>query len=113
MDDNVYKRQHIACINEQCGSSDALTEYKNGSAHCFACETSWSPAQYNKAREGGEDIVPTPRQSKPSKIVKPTGGEICAIESRCLKLPVVKKFNVRIVRDDQGNDIKHYYPYYN
>ena len=40
MDDNVYKRQHIPCINEQCGSSDALTEYKNGSAHCFACETS-------------------------------------------------------------------------
>ena len=113
MDDNVYKRQHIPCINEQCGSSDALTEYKNGSAHCFACETSWSPAQYNKAREGGEDIVPTPRQSKPSKIVKPTGGEICAIESRCLQLPVVKKFNVRVVRDDQGNDIKHYYPYYN
>ena len=113
MDDNVYKRQHIPCINEQCGSSDALTEYKTGSAHCFACETSWSPAQYNKAREGGEDIVPAPRQSKPSKIVKPTGGEICAIESRCLQLPVVKKFNVRVVRDDQGNDIKHYYPYYN
>lgn len=113
MDDNVYKRQHIPCINEQCGSSDALTEYKNGSAHCFACETSWSPAQYNRAREGGEDIVPVPQQSKPSKIVKPTGGEICAIESRCLKLPVVKKFNVRVVRDDQGNDIKHYYPYYN
>ena len=63
MDDNVYKRQHIPCINEQCGSSDALTEYNNGSAHCFACETSWHPAHYNKAREGGEDMGPTPRQS--------------------------------------------------
>ena len=114
MTENKYKRQHIACINPDCGSSDALSEFQNGSAYCFSCDTKWTPAAYQKAKAGDEDFVPTSsRSSSPKPIsVKATGGEIRSIESRCLNLPTVKKYNVRVVVDEDGNDIKHYYPYY-
>ena len=110
MTENKYKRQHIPCINPDCGSSDALSEFLNGSAYCFSCDTKWSPSDYQKAKNGDEPFVPT--FSPKSTVVKATGGEIRSIESRCLTLPTVKKFGVRVVVDEDGDDIKHYYPYY-
>jgi twinkle protein len=104
-----YKNQHLPCVS--CNSSDALSEYMNGSAYCFSCETRFSPADYSKARGGDVSSLPPARPKH--KISKPKGGEISAIESRSLTLATVKKFNVKVVKDEHGNDIKHYYPYYN
>jgi len=59
MTENKYKRQHIPCINPDCGSSDALSEFLNGSAYCFSCDTKWSPSDYQKAKNGDEPFVPT------------------------------------------------------
>ena len=75
------------------------------------CEFRWSPAEYKKARQGEEDIEPS-FKPKADKLPKPKDGEISAIVSRCLTLPTVKKFNVKVVKDEHGDDIKHYYPYY-
>ena len=110
MSDAKYKNMHLPCIS--CSSSDALSEYMNGSAYCFKCEFRWSPAEYKKARQGEEDIEPS-FKPKADKLPKPKDGEISAIVSRCLTLPTVKKFNVKVVKDEHGDDIKHYYPYYN
>ena len=104
-----YKNQHLPCVS--CSSSDALSEYMNGSAYCFSCETKFSPAEYSKAKGGDVSSLPPARPKQ--KISKPKGGEISAIESRSLTLATVKKFNVKVVKDEHGNDIKHYYPYYN
>jgi hypothetical protein len=35
---------HTACLNPQCGSSDARFVYKDGSSFCFSCRKSWRGA---------------------------------------------------------------------
>ena len=103
MSENNYKLTHQPCIDPDCGSSDALSVFKNGSAKCFSCEKIWNPAQYQRATKD-QDYVPIGKSSpSPNPVsVKATGGEIRAIESRCITLATVKKYNVRVVVDEDG-----------
>ena len=113
MSENNYKLTHQPCIDPDCGSSDALSVFKNGSAKCFSCDKIWSPAEYQRATQD-QDYVPIGKSSRSTtpENVRASGGELRAIESRCLSLSTVKKYNVRVVVDENGNDIKHHYPYY-
>ena len=51
MSENNYKLTHQPCIDPDCGSSDALSVFKNGSAKCFSCDKIWSPAEYQRVKE--------------------------------------------------------------
>ena len=125
-DSNNHKEAGLPCVNdpEECGSSDALAEYHNGGAYCFSCERTWNPQQYARDRDlyieehgsherkDKDDDLSFSARVNTKKNLRPSDGEIAEIKSRCLSLATVKKFNVRIARDENHNDIQHYYPYY-
>jgi twinkle protein len=72
---------HEPCPN--CGSSDALARYDDGSAHCH------KKCGYNE-KASGEAVV---AKSSGSKDWEPVHGEIVAIPNRCLSEETCKHWN--------------------
>lgn len=84
--------RHEPCPN--CGSSDALARYSNGTGFCFSCST------YDHG--DGEPVA----YSKSTKRMN-YEGDFAAIRSRKLSEETCRKFNVRV---DAGPVIR--FPYY-
>jgi twinkle protein len=86
---------HTNCDN--CGSSDALAVYDDGSTYCFSCNKA------SKPKDGGTKSVDT----KKTMNLYYTG-EIRPLPERSISQETAKKYKVK--KDDRGNII---YPLYN
>lgn len=91
--------RHEPCPN--CGSSDALARYADGSAYCFAC-------QHHEKGDGSSQDTPTALlKENPDWIA----GEFRPIKSRHLTEETCKKFGYKIGRLSNG-EVCHIAPYY-
>lgn len=78
----------------QCGSSDARSEYEDGSSYCFSCETYFPPG---KLEATGESETPLPFTSKRLDVADISTLPIApGIPSRGLDASVCEKYGVRV-----------------
>lgn len=93
--------RHEPCPN--CGSSDALGRYADGSAYCFGC-------QYHEKGDGsGDEDTPSSHRQLNKDFLQ---GEYRAIKSRSLSEESCKKFGYQIGKLGNG-ELCHIAPYYN
>lgn len=110
------------CVNPECGSSDALKKYVDGTGFCFSCNKFFSKKTIEEAEEGFEPTATeTPRKqySGPAPkrwYEKISPNEIAEFQSRGfverkIKKVVAEFFGVKVSYNDDGEISKHYYPY--
>ena len=85
-----------------CGSSDALAEYSDGSTYCFSC---------NKSRAGTGETPEVKHRDIPG--LKPAAGKypVDGLPDRKLTADTCKKFGVKVMVKS-GGIAQHIYPYY-
>ena len=94
--ESKYEKTHQPCAD--CGSSDALTIYKDGGTYCFSC---------------GKASLPD-RDTSDIRVVENnnlTLGDVSAIEQRRIHKETCIKYNV-MQKTVKGKSV-HIYPYYN
>lgn len=92
---------HLACPD--CGSSDALTEYDDGSTYCFSCSS------YGKSKKERQEVhYMDDKGLKLDAGVFPTDG----LPDRKLTADTCKRFGVKVIVK-AGGIAQHIYPYYN
>ena len=94
---------HSICSN--CGSSDANSQYEDGSWWCFSCHT------YTKKEEGDNDMASVAKTLQ-TNTVATQQGSFEAITDRGITLETCKKYNVTVTKDFDGEITHHNYPYY-
>ena len=94
---------HSTCSN--CGSSDANSQYEDGSWWCFSCHT------YTKKEEGDDDMASVAKTLQ-TNTVATQQGSFEAITDRGITLETCKKYNVTVTKDFDGEITHHNYPYY-
>jgi twinkle protein len=94
---------HSTCSN--CGSSDANSQYEDGSWWCFSCHT------YTKKEEGDNDMASVAKTLQ-TNTVATQQGSFEAITDRGITLETCKKYNVTVTKDFDGEITHHNYPYY-
>ena len=93
---------HSICSN--CGSSDANSQYEDGSWWCFVCHT------YTR-KEGDNDMASVAKTLQ-TNTVATQQGSFEAITDRGITLETCKKYNVTVTKDFDGEITHHNYPYY-
>lgn len=93
---------HSTCSN--CGSSDANSQYEDGSWWCFSCHT------YTK-KEGDNDMASVAKTLQ-TNTVATQQGSFEALTDRGITLETCKKYNVTVTKDFDGEITHHNYPYY-
>lgn len=95
-------KAHLPCDN--CGSSDALSQYDDGSTYCFSCST------YSK---GSIKEVRYMDEVKEVKELKVNAGSfpVDGIPDRRLTADTCRKFGVKVIVKS-GGIAQHIYPYY-
>ena len=94
--ESKYEKTHHPCPD--CGSSDALTIYKDGGTYCFSCGKASLP----------ENDTSDIRVVENNNL---TLGDVSAIESRRIHKETCIKYNV-MQKTVKGKSV-HIYPYYN
>ena len=94
---------HSTCSN--CGSSDANSQYEDGSWWCFSCHT------YTKKEEGDNDMASVAKTLQ-TNTVATQQGSFEALTDRGITLETCKKYNVTVTKDFDGEITHHNYPYY-
>ena len=96
------KLRHQPCSD--CGSSDALSIYENNT-YCFSC-LQWKPLNDVEfiPMQNNKKMLNTPIENKFDCKINP-------ILDRRIELETCKKYNVKIGRNEKGQEI-HVYPYY-
>ena len=86
-------RSHLPC--DDCGSSDALSVYDNGSTHCFSCGSSTrdSDAMESEATEVGEQSGGRPGALRSDLL---TTGRYCDVPKRGLREETLRKFGYQL-----------------
>lgn len=95
--------QHSVCSN--CGSSDANSQYEDGSWWCFSCHT------YTR-KEGDNHMAESVAKAIQNNTITTQQGSFEAITTRGITLETCKKYNVTINKDETGQVSHHNYPYY-
>ena len=96
--------QHVGC--EECGSSDANAIYEDGSSWCYSCHTyKWNRGETSVAKSIASAVRDQFEQL-------PTGGSLSEIKDRGITSETCKKYNVKVIKDKDGNITHHHYPYY-
>lgn len=104
-------KRNLACLNKECGSSDARQLYDTGTSFCFSCQT-W----FNK-QENEEVEVPTEPRKAPDFFKKVMGIDeihelpIRGFKERNITKVVCEFFEVRVSYGENGEIDAHYYPY--
>jgi len=106
------------CINPECGSSDAMQIYTDGSAYCFSCQKYFSEVEMK--RLAGNTIELPAKAPQPKKTYSQTVSfsveEIMklntgAITARKIPKEVADFYGVKMAFNEDGTDAIHYYPY--
>ena len=99
----------LACISADCGSSDAMTLYPKGDAHCFSCQKTFSVAQ---VEEGGVDAASAPVRAVKSSPPLPTGSP-ANVPSRGLQEHSLAYYEVNVGFDGTNGEVSTlYFPIY-
>jgi len=91
------------CPNPDCGSSDALQIYENGTATCFSCQT-WFPANKNK------EFTHVEKPKKPF-VLDVEKLRVAGFKDRKISKEVAEFFDVKSAFNEDGEVDTHYYPY--
>ena len=98
-----YIAVHQSC--SKCGSSDALTKYRDGKSFCFSCQTT------STTDEKDNEMVrerPTTQSIQCSDVAS---YEVRGFQERKITKVVAEEFGVRVGYDEARNIAEHYYPY--
>ena len=106
-----FVKYHQPC--PLCGSSDAASVNDDGSAYCFSCD---------KRINDYEELIGEPIQNKitnnieefkvhQTNSINEIEGNFEALTDRGISLATAKKFNVKAVKNNKGEIVKHFYPY--
>lgn len=85
MSDDVTFVKHVACPDQDCGSSDGAALYSDGHVHCFVCETTV---------QSGE--APPPGGSPKAARGLETPGEFVYLTARKIPAEVCRKFGYTV-----------------
>jgi len=104
------KEYHQPC--DDCGSSDALTEYMDGHTHCYSCDTTRFP-DGTSIEEDLEDMSERVIRMQTNAYEKPQiKGFFADIKDRNISRTTCEKYGVRVVQDADGKITEHHYPYF-
>jgi len=115
----AFVKYHQPC--PLCGSSDAASINEDGSAYCFSCDKRVNDytklTQFELINNLDKLAVAMENPSVEDFKVKQTNsineieGSFEALTDRGISLSTAKKFNVKVVKNIEGEIIKHFYPY--
>ena len=97
---NTFVKYHLPC--KQCGSSDAVSVNKDGSAKCFSCNHFYSNYEGNI----------TSMENYKKENVNVHGGMFAKLIDRGISKETAEKFGVKVVYDSSGQLAQHLYPFY-
>ena len=104
----TFVKYHQPC--PLCGSSDAASINEDGSAYCFSCDTRVSDytklTEFKPSSDNVEEF-----KVKQTNSINEIEGSFEELTDRGISLATAKKFNVKAVKNTQGEIIKHFYPY--
>ncbi len=104
------KEYHQPC--DDCGSSDALTEYMDGHTHCYSCHSTRFP-DGTSIEEDLEDMSERVIHMQTNAYEKPQiKGFFADIKDRNISRATCEKYGVRVVQDADGKITEHLYPYF-
>lgn len=99
-------RSKLPC---KCGSSDARSEYEDGTSYCFSCQSFFPAGTY----ESSEEVVRYQTSPPPSKLLDVSDilqfPIATGIPSRGLDGAVCQKFGVRVEFDESNGQPKNYF----
>jgi twinkle protein len=103
----AFVKYHQPC--PLCGSSDAASINEDESAYCFSCDKRIN----NYLELTGKKLNNNIEEFKMHKTnsVNEIEGDFVALTDRGISLATVKKYNVKAVTNNQGEIVKHFYPY--
>jgi twinkle protein len=106
-------KKNLACLNPDCGSSDARQLYEDGTSFCFSCREFFPKSAEDanvKAEEYSE--LPTAKSYDYSKKVNEINSlPVRGFQERKIEKAVCEFFGVKVAYNDNGEIAKHYYPY--
>ena len=107
MDRSNWDKHNLPC--PKCGGSDPVSTNKDGSGHCFSCDTHWG--NYQEALDG--NIINMNVYKEPNTFLNSYTGTFGALTDRNISEDVARKYGVRVIYNNAGEILKHVYPYYN
>ena len=117
VDSHIVARNQ-ACVNEDCGSSDAMQVYSDGHGFCFSCESYFKPSELSEEDSNIIDFT-TRSNNAPSNFqrinaIVPAEGRDRGFRERHITKQVTAFFGVKSIEQSPGGKIlEHWYPYYN
>jgi len=101
-----FVKYHLPCPD--CGSSDALSVNKDGSAKCFSCDKFYP--KFSNGVSSMENYVS--KNTQPPKQINVHGGIFAKLTDRGISKETAEKFGVKVVFDANGELAQHHYPFY-
>jgi len=101
-----FVKYHLPCPD--CGSSDALSVNKDGSAKCFSCDRFYP--KFSNGVSSMENYVS--KNTQPPKQINAHGGIFAKLTDRGISKETAEKFGVKVVFDANGAIAQHHYPFY-
>ena len=115
----AFVKYHQPC--PLCGSSDAASINEDGSAYCFSCDKRVNDYtklthfelinNLDKLAVAMENPSVEDFKVKQTNSINEIEGSFEALTDRGISLSTAKKFNVKVVKNIEGEIIKHFYPY--
>lgn len=112
--DSPIIRTKLACLNLECGSSDARALREDGSSYCYSCATNFKANEEDSTMENTN--VQRTTRAIPNFNSHPTLADINSyrsypLSSRKISQQTVDHFNVKMSTNPDGSPEAHYYPF--
>jgi 5S rRNA maturation endonuclease (ribonuclease M5) len=104
-------KAHQPCLDPNCGSSDALNYYEDGSATCFSCKKYFPPTPTVSASSIKINSVSSKKNTSQDTIYEVLEYPMRGIPERGIKKEICEFYKVRSAIDEDGAAEAHYYPY--
>ena len=107
----AFVKYHQPC--PLCGSSDAASINDDGSAYCFSCDKRINNYEEFTGESIQNQLTTNVEEFKvhQTNSINEIEGNFEALTDRGISLSTAKKFNVKAVKNNKGEIVKHFYPY--
>ncbi len=107
----AFVKYHQPC--PLCGSSDAASINDDGSAYCFSCDKRINNYEEFTGETKQNQLTTNVEEFKvhQTNSINEIEGNFEALTDRGISLSTAKKFNVKAVKNNKGEIVKHFYPY--
>lgn len=102
----VITIKNLACLDSDCGSSDARQLYENGTSYCFSC-MKWFPKTGEEYMENKKEYVKKISLDEIKEL------PIRGFRERGVSKTIAQFFGVKVSYGENGEIDTHYYPYGN